>query len=235
MPKASPDSGKGKPKALDREEGWDIPPISSYAPWSDFYSALGRFIQMFGKVESSLHVVLRDIIANLLNATYDSDYEELIAATTGSMRVAGLRDAIKRVLRVGRINDVFVNEFEYGFAHLGEIHFMRDRIAHHGCGYNSEGAFYTTNDETVSEFMNGELILFEIENLLDMAYDLKRLEEYFSVIEISMHGDVDESLGAYLRFERPTWRYKSSSLKRAGPKHWPSPHKPKPRRAPSEE
>ncbi len=235
MRKTSSTDAKGKPKQADREEGWDISAISSFAPWDEFYAALGRFIQMFGKVESSLHVVLREVIANLLNATYLHDYEAIIGATTGSMRISGLRDVLKRVLRVGNVNEIYVDCFDYGFSQLGEIHFMRDRIAHHGCEYNTEGLFYTSNDETVSEYMNGEIILFTIENLLDMAYDLKNIEEFFTVVESTMHDEIDETLGAYLHSERPTWRYKSSALKRAGPKHWTIPQKPKPLRAPSKE
>jgi hypothetical protein len=211
-----------------REVGWDVPQYQACAaPWPDYYAALGRFVQMFGIVESRLHVVLKSILFDL-TAIDAKPYDwELLDAIMGSMRLAGLRDNLKRLLRVAHFHDAMRAEFDFAFNQLGEIHFIRDRIVHHGVHAHSETEFYTSNDQTTNETSQEEMLIFNVEHLLDMAYDLKSIDDYFSVLEDNIFLTPDNpEWHRYIVDRRPTWRYKPSSLKRDGPKHWPSPPKP---------
>jgi hypothetical protein len=208
-----------------RETGWDIPLYQACdAPWDQYYSALGRFVQMFGIVESRLHVVLKSIFFDL-TARESETYEwELLDSVIGSMRIAGLRDNLKRVLRVANLSKSLREEFDYAFNQLGEIHFIRDRIVHHGAHAHSASEFYTSNDQTTHESTQEEILIFTTEMILDMAYDLRSIDDYFNILESNMFltPDIPE-WKRYVTDQRPTWRYKPSSLKRDGPKHWTIP------------
>jgi hypothetical protein len=129
-----------------REKGWDFPRHEVHdAPWEEYYSALGRFMQMFGKVEARLHVVLRDFIIDLTQTDVNYLATEVLDSVIGSMRVAGLRDHITRILRVVNYDESYQEEFSYAFNQLGEIHFLRDRIAHYGASSFSSVEFRTSN------------------------------------------------------------------------------------------
>ena len=136
----------------ERYPGWDLPRSPMHnAPWDDYYAALGRFIQMFGRVEAELHRVLKGMIFDLTNREASGLHWEILEAVTGPMRVSGLKDSIKRILRVAQYDEGYCAEFEYAFNHLSDIHFLRDRIVHHGVHDFSDTEFYTSNDETVRE------------------------------------------------------------------------------------
>jgi hypothetical protein len=190
---------------------------------------------MFAIVEARLHVVLRNIIIDLTQTEINYLAVEVLDSVTGSMRVAGLRDHITRILRVANYDDAYQNEFAYAFSQLGEIHFVRDRIAHHGVSSFSATEFYTTNEATVREGNQEEMLIFTIDMLLDMAYDLNSLENYFHELDgafLRMTGETPE-WDQWILTRRPTWRYKPSSLRREGPKHLTSPRKPTRRHPPS--
>ena len=210
--------------AGEREDGWDI--TWAYdAPWDAYHGALGRLVQQFGQTEVHLHKVLKSIIFDFTSAEANPLNWEILEALTGPMRVAGLRDNIKRILRVAEVEETIMEGFEYALKHLGEIHFFRDRVVHHGGEGSSHepGKFYTSNDMTSREMDQQDILVFDPEMMLDMAYDLKQIREYLSCLEddaFSWFHHKDQAVPC-APDQRPTWRYKPSLLVKTGPKHWP--------------
>ena len=209
-----------------REIGWDVPEYdTSGAPWPEYYAALGRFVQMYGSAEERLHSVLKGIIFDLTSTEGTKFNLEIIGAITGSMRFAGLRDHFKRIFRVSNYDQPYVVEFDYVLNQLGDIHSFRDRIVHHGAAAFSATEFVTSNVETVREGDQEELIIFTPEILLDMASDLRaarvflaELNDIFLTMETS-----GPTWDRWITSVRPKWRFKSSNLRREGPKHWTKP------------
>ena len=220
----------------DREEGWDIE-WPALAPWDAYYAALGRLVQQFGRTEVHLHKVLKSIIFDFTHAEANPLNWDILEAVTGPMRVAGLRDNIKRIMRVADAKGTIIDGFEYAFIQLGEIHFFRDRVVHHGADGSSheDGKFYTSNDMTARETNQQDLLTFDAELMLDMAYDLRHMREYLDYLTDDLFMWFHHKDEAVLCAEdrRPTWRYKSSLLGKTGPKHWPKPPSRTRRQAPS--
>lgn len=213
--------------ADEREAGWDMDWPDEADLWEAYYGALGMLVQMFGRIEVELHSVLKFMIYDFSKMSDDLTPWEIIDALAGSMRVAPLRDSIKRVLRIVRANEDIIAGFEYAFKQLGDIHFFRDRIVHHGSEISvfNKGQFYTSNDKTDREYMQQDMILFTVENLLDMAYDLKEMHYYIgelgNELTIFSKNEIEYEFTDDLR--RPAWRYRSSQLTMEGPKHWSKP------------
>jgi hypothetical protein len=166
-----------------------------------------------------------DRMEDIARQAAENRFDKMIRGTfSGIQSIAGLRDNLKRVLRVANLSKSMREEFDYAFNQLGEIHFIRDRIVHHGAHAHSASEFYTSNDQTTHESTQEEILIFTTEMILDMAYDLRSIDDYFNILESNMFltPDIPE-WKRYVTDQRPTWRYKPSSLKRDGPKHWTIP------------
>ena len=81
--------------------------------------------------EEGLAALIKNFVKDEL-ASDDPKFSDVLDALTGGMRVALLRDTIKRLLRVTKVREPIVTEVNSIFEQLGEIHFFRDRMAHHG-------------------------------------------------------------------------------------------------------
>ena len=83
-----------------------------------------------------------------------------------------------RMLRVGDADPTMIAEVKRIFDQVGEIQYMRDRIAHNAAYPNftdKEGWFSTTNHYTAHEGDKISLVMFKPTMLLNMVRDLEAI------------------------------------------------------------
>jgi hypothetical protein len=201
------------------EEGWEYATAYPREPRDRYYAALGRLMHFFGAAEEALAALIKDFVFHELDVDRQgTQADDVIKALTGGMRVSMLRDTIKRLMRVTGTPDAVVTEVNSTFEQLGEIHFFRDRVAHHGTSELRDGRFVTSTDITAKEIENAEWLGFTPELLIDMAYDVHRIPDYLDDLLTGLrpfYNDPDQ-LQRHIAELRPTWRYKPSALVREG-------------------
>lgn len=99
--------------------------------WGAYYSALGEFLHEFSRMENSMNAYLAQVLADSIEI--DSLRASLILrAAVGGQRLAPLRDTLKRLLRVTRAPAGTLAYVEVILKHVGDIHYLRDRLMHNG-------------------------------------------------------------------------------------------------------
>ena len=207
-------------------EGKPIDPAVFKIDWDAYYDALGRFMHQFAHTEDELNRIIKDFVVKVLKLTPSN---QIIAAIVGGMRIAASRDMLKRLLRVTRKSQEVKDKVDHVLAQLGEIHYMRDRIAHNE-SYPSlakAGNFETTNQMQIRETEQMDWISFNPQILLDMAADLERIPYLIeitlaSAAERERHATMAKTVGDRQQVLDPRsrpWRYKPSQLEKTGPKH----------------
>jgi hypothetical protein len=219
----------------DPDAGRDFLTVVPQELWDRYYYALGRFIHMFARFEDSLNASINSFIGARVTPRQPHDHR-VVKAATGGQRLAPARDTLKRLFKVTipleptaeqqtwfKARDA---EFKRIFDHVGEIHYLRDRIAHNGAVpdmTNKDGWFYTANLITVRDFDQANLVYFKPQTLLNMADDLERIPDLISRLTdpdifngLEQQFNCDPSYQASQARLCAPWRHKPSDLKRSG-------------------
>lgn len=199
------------------------------ALWTSYYDALGRFMHEFAALENGLNTSLLVYLTKRLKVMDTQGNRDVLVAMLGGMRVTALRDTVKRLLRVTDAEDEVVKEIDSLFEQLGEIRYIRDRLAHNGAlpdKRDKEGWFYTSNNITIRDPGDADAVYFKPEHLLDMASDLSRLNRRFDAVftfpgslealraQYAGIKDGDQHFQNYLKELYAPWLYSPSKLKR---------------------
>jgi hypothetical protein len=235
--------------------------------WANYFSALGRMFHAFAQVEDGLNLTIAEFLEAETNQPDDSRADindagpfsaadirrsqryasawikrkALFKAVAAGLRLANLRDVMKRLLRVTNTSNDTRREVDRIFDQLGEIQYIRDRLAHNAAillpnnptiaGTTNNGCWFcTSNLSTVKENEQFELLYFKLSMLLDIVGDLEVIptlldealrpdfyKEFYSTPEMS-----SPEMKALIVNEHAPWRYKPSELKREGPKSRPT-------------
>lgn len=193
---------------------------------AEYLHALGRFMHNFALLE----VCINDIIVTLFMDEFDTQHRkiELTKAAMGGFRFSVARDTLKRLLRITNADEATRSEVDRVLSHVGEIHFLRDRLAHNAAGPTKlDGLWWfgCTNRVNIRELKDLEILYFTVEMLNDAADDLSLAEQCITnatdaiqkVIE-KMAVAADPSFQPPSTEQPPPWRYKPSLLRRGGPK-----------------
>ena len=174
--------------------------------------ALGRLNHSYTDVE----VMLAEAIATLLAlGTESRKHANMILAVTSTGRMKHLKDTTNRILKAGQATQEQFERIKPVFAHLGEIQFLRDKLAH------NETHLVKGSDPPVFENRppmsdaDGHSIVFAA-SALDAAAD--DLEEIFPFIAL-LFEDQLLLLGRPIvpppkPFELEPWLYKPAMLTR---------------------
>lgn len=196
---------------------------------AEYFYALGRFMHSF----SMLEVGVNDLITIHVADSISTDWAklDLVKSIIGGLRFKPARDTLKRLPRVSRFDDETREEVDRIFKHVGEIHFLRDRLAHNAAGpvkVGDEWWFASSNQVNIREGEDLEVIRFTVEMLHNAADDLFRAD---ALLRRNVDGlnrmlsrvarVTDPDYAARLREPPAPWLYKPSQLRRSRPK---SPH-----------
>lgn len=207
--------------------GEPIDPAVFDVNWDRYYRSFGKFMHEFACMENELNQEISSfVIYRCLKLSVGSQL--VVHSILGGSRLAASRDTLKRILRVINAPKEMRDEISRIFAHLADIHYMRDRLAHNGAqqSYSKAGWFETTNQITVREVDQMDWIRFSPEMLLDMADDLKRMTFMISLAldpegrkRVTALAKKSKPWARSLRRAAAPWRYKPSRLVKTGPKH----------------
>jgi len=92
-----------------------------------YFLALGEFNTAYTGIEHHFTCCIKNTLSRQMR---DDKNEWLINAVVGSMRMAAAKDTIKRILRVQSAPPSRRALVDKAFAHLGEIEWFRNRLAH---------------------------------------------------------------------------------------------------------
>jgi hypothetical protein len=180
-------------------------------------------------MEDSLNRLVSEFVVERVAHNQPSE-AAIIGAVMGGQRLAPLKDTLNRLLRVTAAADAVTKNVTDILAHVGEIQFLRDRLAHNGAFPDLENGrwwFGTTNVSTVRERKDSEMLFFTHEMLLAASHDLEDAWELIDrQIRPQFWAEVDDQMRredpAYAgRTFPPTWRYKPSELRRERPRSQP--------------
>ena len=221
-----------------------IDPAALRPNWDAYYAALGRFMHEFAVAEEEINRIIQDFV--IFDQLALPINKQLIAkALLGGFRLAAAKDMLKRLLRVTEASSDVRCKINRILDHLGEIHYMRDRLAHNGAFPSMEraGWFVTTNQIQVREVDQMDWIAFTPDMLMDMAFDLDRIPYLIGITlapqdERERHASLattEEERSMILEPHKQPWRHKPSQLVKTGPKYERIPprrdHQPQPSRA----
>src|SRR3954454_6243176 len=154
---------------------WDLPRDMQHDLLERYYGVLGRFIHYFSNAERAVNQAIEDILQDVFSPTFvrglypepNAARDRVLRAITGSLRLASARDTLKRLLRVLQAPQNVTDEIDAVLNQLGEIHYLRDRIAHDGVGWrrDKQDWFTTSNYYGSREHDRVETISFKIEAL----------------------------------------------------------------------
>ena len=131
-------------------------------------------MQVFGLTESELAMRLSDFVS-LRCLNLPPELQEIPYALLGSKRMAPLCDTIKAIAKMASVEDAFLKDLDAVTAHLGEIRFLRDKIAHNGVIHDSfegPGWFCVDNVHNAGDFEKIRYVSFRIEHLVAATSDL---------------------------------------------------------------
>jgi hypothetical protein len=200
-------------------------------PMQDYFSMLGRFIHEFGRTEDLLNRIVHRFLAQQLNAQHPAALQT-IQGVLGGMRVKMSSDIIKRTLRTSGASHGMRDEADRILNQLGEIHYVRDRLAHNAAYPDAKkpGWFRTDNHITVRENEKADVRSFKLEALANMVADLERIPD---LLERALFPETiritDEELSDDPNHAKNVdalnapWRYTLSQLSRTGLQPPPNP------------
>jgi len=93
----------------------------------NIFLALGEFNTAYTGVKHHFTCCIKNTLSRQMR---DEKHKWLINAVVGSMRMAAAKDTIKRILRVQSAPPSRRALVDKAFAHLGEIEWFRNRLAH---------------------------------------------------------------------------------------------------------
>lgn len=148
---------------------------------------------------------------------------DVILALLGSNRMTVLKETIKRLLRATEANQTRTSFVKKLFDQLGEIQFLRDRVAHYitvMSDYNPE-CWINMNFTGIRERDKIQDLHFNLFALKAASLDLQVMRPLVA----GMFNHYVEQ-GSSKTPKIPTWQYKPSMLVRVDPRFSDSPKKP---------
>jgi hypothetical protein len=175
-----------------------------------------------------------DPLASQAGASLSLLRTAVLRAVLGGSRFASLRATLKRLMRATGANASTAQEVDRIFAQFGEIQYVRDRLAHNSAVPSLKDKdcwFYTSNQSTVNDDQQWEMIYFKPSMLVAMERDLnvgldilsdvldvhsmqlklKRNDEWLRLMKTP---EMEEAM----RDRLGPWHFKPSQLKRVGPR-----------------
>jgi hypothetical protein len=187
-----------------------------------YYLALGRFIDAYGRTESTLAHYLTRFAAREFGD--DSERGRALARSLlGALRTEGLKDTMTKAAATAGIEQRFQEELSGALAHLGEIRFLRDRIVHAGAlpeFHDGKWTVRTTNHNQVRVEAQIVEIHFTIEDLDAATTDLESIAIRIRHALFTTLRKIGEATRAYRRAHEP-WQYRPSGLKKRSPNATP--------------
>ncbi len=169
-----------------------------------YYTALGKFVSEFSRVETTLHGSLT-IFAGVKNP--------VARAIFGGLKVEGHLQLIKRIADSKDWTPLKKEKLEEIINHLGPINKLRNDILHYGASMDrsTEDAWLVTNKDYVHIADKVRELSVTPKLLEDVCADLRKI---FHLIIVLSFYDMSETDGASLEghfseFLAPAWRYKS--------------------------
>jgi len=174
-----------------------------------FFLALGHLQYAYTSLEVNLTCQVRSLV--LVPPYDDPDHRflyERVSAILGGMRMAVLKDTIKRLLRVTEAPTELTDYVNVIFAQLSEIQYLRNRLTHYNTGrwFSRRGHFTNTDIEVARETPKAVTIKFTYDALDAARHDLHAIAYYMEqAIPNEDHGMI---------LDDPAWQYKPSMLVR---------------------
>jgi hypothetical protein len=134
-----------------------------------FYEALGRFVAMYARAESSMHSAL---------CYYAKPPDGISKALFSGVRVRQATDFIRRIMEVTGADKSAINEFTEYSAQLSAITTARDAILHHGAQSVAEGRGFVSDEARAH--LPCKVRTFPISQQIrhDMKEDLRKIGMY---------------------------------------------------------
>jgi len=177
---------------------------------AEYYAALGRLNDAFTAAEIDLTACIK------LLATRDmpEPQADIVVALIGGMRMKAAKDIINRLLRVCGQSKATQEHISKVFGQLGEIQWLRDRLAHHltmrtGKGISTPKPFINSGIDTYLELDKVVTFGFDVEALDAATADLMVIPDHLGTIWEAILANLPAPTLAL-----PSWRYRASMLDR---------------------
>lgn len=143
----------------------------------EYYLALGEFHHSYTDLEHELTCIVRNVVTEGMQK---HRHVAAVSAVLGGLRMAPARDTIKRLMRVLGMSREEREAVDKAFAHLGEIQFLRDRLAHHFTTHddNRPGTWVNDDFAGVRELSKWTTIEFTHLTLRAATADLRAIKVY---------------------------------------------------------
>lgn len=177
-----------------------------------YFLALGEFNNAFTGVEHLLVCSIKNTLQREMKADAD---EWLLSAALGGMRMSPAKDTVKRLLRVQSASKEIRDCVDKAFAQLGDIQWLRDRLAHHLTllrGTDEKHMLINLDYASAREPEKSEFIGFMPIVLRAASEDLVAIKALIDTLMCIHHGIIPGE-----KVEIPSWRYKPSMLVRHRP------------------
>ena len=195
-----------------------------------FFKALGQFFYNYTNLEHQLTCLVRNVATTGITSTHYL----VVSATFGGMRMAMLKETVKRLLRVSQAPKSHTAMAERLFKHLGDIEFFRNRLAHHFTEPLTDQPDHQWRNSDYASVREGEAkeYVFDTGAVIYASADLKEIA--LRADGIFSHYQTDIGVPAF-NATPPTWRYKREMLALHRPKSSDSQQPPPPPLAASKE
>lgn len=193
--------------------------------FAEYFLALGEFNNAYTGVEHHLTCCIKNTISREMK---DDRSEWLINATIGGMRMAAAKDTIKRILRVQKATEGRRKLVDKMFAHLGDIEWLRNRLAHNVTllrGNDDKHMLINFDFASAKEEEKSEFVGFMPVVLRRASLDLHAIKTVMDDLMSMHHGSIPDA-----ELPLPAWHYKPSLLVRRRPKFADSQKQPSPQR-----
>jgi hypothetical protein len=179
-------------------------------------------MHQFGQTESTLSYHLGEFVGSQLDPK--DEHPDLLRALLGSNRLPEIRIKMKLALEIAVLKSKDgkpfgaqdVIDLDHLFAHLEEIHFLRDRIAHYAVHPHydkGECLFRSYNIYSVRDRDKAEEIFFRIEDIEAAIPDMKAICARVPRVLFPERRPLTPSASG-TREDYGPWRYRPSSLKK---------------------
>jgi len=182
--------------------------------YNEYFLLSGSVFYGFGRAESSLAATLRMFVTSQMREDTGPIWQRLAVAATilGNVRYATLKDTYKRLLALQEPSEELSQSVDAVFQHMGDIQFLRDRMAHYllkPLDTSYDGTWLSEDIAATRDFYSPKTYKFNVSALRAAFLDLKDVPVL-----------LQDALGnpAAKPIELPAWRYKPSMLTLHRPK-----------------
>lgn len=187
--------------------------------WAEYFNALGEFYHNFTDLEATMAQV---VALAILGPNANHKHASAVFAVVSTGRMGTLKDTIKRVLRVTEASNEHRANVDAVFAQLGEIQFLRDRLAHYPTYLVDESqppVFENTDMGLSKEAQRAQALVFEVSALTAATADIKAAKPFVDLIFQELVEQLRKLPREFVDCARklPTWQYKPSMLTRCRP------------------